>query len=217
MNNPSWVKRVACGLALAALGLAAGCNDDDGGKKKTTDVGLNDINKVLCIGDSITEGRAAPAGAPYPDRLAGLSGKATINAGIAGSTSDSGASRINSLLSKHKPGFVCILYGINDLDFGRDESEVLGNLQYMVEACKANKSVPVLATLMPTYDSHAFSAGRVRETNVKIRQLAKDAGARLCDLEAEFGSNRSLIQEDGLHPSDSGTQLIAVSFNDEIY
>ena len=44
----------------------------------------------------------------------------------------------------------------------------------------------------------------------------EEEGAKLVDLQEEFGTDRSLIQEDGLHPSDSGTQIIAASFNDKI-
>lgn len=212
-----WRKRLGMLLAVAGLGLAAGCDDGDDDKKKPTDVGDNDINTVLCIGDSITDGECAPAGAPYPSRLAGLSGKRTINEGVCGSTTATGVGRIGTLLERNNPGFVCILYGINDLTFGRGRTEMLTNLRSMVQAAKGNKSVPILATLLPTYDSHGFIAGEVVKANDSIRQLARDEGARLCDLEQEFGNNRALIQVDGLHPSDAGNQVIAAAFNDKIY
>jgi lysophospholipase L1-like esterase len=121
----------------------------------------------------------------------------------AGRPPATGVGRIGSLLERHSPGFVCILYGINDLTFGRGRTELLTNLRAMVQAAKGNKSVPILATLLPTYDSHGFIAGEVVKANDGIRQLARDEGARLCDLEQEFGANRALIQPDGLHPSDS--------------
>ena len=217
MTGNSWVRRLAMVLALAGLACVSACNDDDEGKRKKTDVGDNDINTVLCIGDSITDGECAPAGAPYPTRLAALSGKRTINEGVCGSTTATGVGRIGSLLERNNPGFVCILYGINDLTFGRGETEMITNLRAMVQAAKGNHSIPILATLLPTYDSHGFIAGEVRGANDKIRVLARDEGARLCDLEQEFGTNRALIQPDGLHPSDAGTQIIAAAFNDQIY
>lgn len=210
-----WRARVGMMLAVVGLGLAAGCDDGDD-KKKAPDVGDNDINTVLCIGDSITDGECAPAGAPYPSRLAALSGKRTINEGVCGSTTSTGVGRIGSLLERNNPGYVCILYGINDLTFGRGRTEMITNLRTMVQAAKGNKSVPILATLLPTYDSHGFIAGEVVKANDSIRQLARDEGARLCDLEQEFGTDRSLIQPDGLHPSDAGNQVIAAAFNDKI-
>lgn len=210
----AWKRWGFVAVVAAGLGLGVGCDNKKG--DSTPDVGSNKIGVVLCLGDSITDGTCAPAGAPYPSRLAALSGKSVINEGVCGSTSDLGASRVKDLLDRNKPGYLCILYGINDLDFGRDQSEVLDNLRYMIEAAKANKTIPLVATLLPTYDSHAFARARVQDCNREIRKLADSAGARLVDLEKEFGSDRSLIQEDGLHPSDSGTQLIALSFNDKI-
>ena len=46
--------------------------------------------------------------------------------------------------------------------------------------------------------------------------MAEEEGVRLVDLEKEFGSDQSLLQSDGLHPSDSGTQLIATLFAEAI-
>lgn len=214
MNCKFWLASVRCLVALGLIGLAASCND--GGGSGTPDVGDNDINKVLCVGDSITDGGCAPAGAPYPARLENMSGKSVANEGICGSTTATGVQRINTLLDRYKPGYVCILYGINDVDFGHSDESVIGNLRFMVGAAQANQSVVLLATLMPTYDSHAFSRGDVTRVNEQIRALAKELGVRLVDLEKEFGFDRTLIQEDGLHPSDSGTELIALSFNDRI-
>jgi acyl-CoA thioesterase-1 len=201
-------------LAVALFMTGTGC--DDGGGSSKPDVGDNDINTVVCLGDSITDGRCAPDGAPYPSRLADLAKKKVINAGDCGSTTDSGVSRIKGLLSRHKPGYLCILYGINDLTFGRGKDNVINNLRYMIQTAKANKTVPVVATLLPTYDSHGFIAGEVEKVNVQIRDLAKQEKAKLIDLAKEFGSDRSLIQPDGLHPSDAGTQVIAAGFNDRI-
>jgi lysophospholipase L1-like esterase len=215
MMRRSWARVAFIAVAAGWLGLGIGCDKGGGGDSKP-DVGLNDINTVVCIGDSITDGGCAPAGAPYPSRLAGLSGKTVINAGVCGSTSDSGAARVNGLLERHKPGYLCILYGINDLTFGRGVDAVIGNIQHMVDAAKANKTIPLVATLLPVYDSHRFAAGRVKETNRRIRALTEAMNVELVDLELEFGIDRSLIQEDGLHPSDSGNQLIALSFNDKL-
>ena len=220
MKGEGWMKRMLVLAVAAGLGLVVGCDDDsdeDGPSgPPVTYVGGNDINTVLCVGDSITDGECAPAGAPYPERLAGLSGKRTINEGVCGSTSITGRDRIRTLLDRNKPGYVCILYGVNDITFGRGQDYLMDNLQAMVQACKDNHSIPLLATLLPVYDSHRFAAGEIAEVNKKIRKLAYAMDAELVDLEVEFGINRSLIQPDGLHPSSTGNDVIALSFNDGI-
>ena len=204
-------------VVVSLVSLGAGCDGGGGGGGNSApDVGDNDINTVLCVGDSITDGECVPAGAPYPSRLGGLTGKRVVNAGACGEKSGGGAERIGGLLARHKPGYVCILYGANDAIFDRDIGNVDSHLRTIVQACLDNKSVPIIATLTPLYDGHAFARGSAREISADIRGLAKEMGARLADLENEFGSNRDFIQDDGLHPSDSGTQLIALTFNDRI-
>jgi lysophospholipase L1-like esterase len=206
--------RLSC-VVLSAAYLSA-CEDDGGGGSSTPEVGDNDINTVVCQGDSITDGGCVPAGPSYPSRLAGMSGKNVINQGSCGEKSDSGAARINGILNKYSPGYICILYGANDAIFDRPTGDVVNNIRSMVQAAKANQTVPVVATLLPMYDGHAFAAGNARDISAGIRAMAKEEGARLVDLEREFGDDRTLLQPDGLHPSDSGTELIALAFNDAI-
>lgn len=204
-------------LALLFVSFLSACETgSSGGGDSTPDVGDNDINTVVCFGDSITDGECVPAGPPYPARLGGLAGKNAINAGSCGEKTEHGVDRVGGLLSKYSPGYICILEGANDAIFDRPTGDVVNNLRSMVQAAKANKTVPLIATLLPMYDGHAFANGSAKDISAGIRQMAKEEGAILVDLEAEFGSDRSLLQEDGLHPSDSGTQLIALAFNDRI-
>lgn len=202
--------------SMSVLVLSTSCDDGGGGGSKKADVGDNDINTILCIGDSITDGECVPAGDPYPARLAARTKKKVVNAGACGEKSGGGASRLGGLLGRHKPGYVCILYGANDAIFGRSVESFIGNIQSMVDQCRANKSIPIIATLTPVYDGHRFAAGEVTAYSEAIRALAKDQKIRMADLLKEFGTNRDFIQPDGLHPSDSGTQLIALAFDDRI-
>ena len=45
--------------------------------------------------------------------------------------------------------------------------------------------------------------------------MAKEEGAKLVDLEREFGNSGDL-QCDGLHPTDQGTAVIANAFSDKL-
>lgn len=203
-------------LAVAAASVwAVSCNDSGGGGGND-EVGANDKNTVVCLGDSITEGRCAGEGAPYPSRLAGLSGKNVINAGSCGESSGGAANRVVGLLNQHRPGYMCILTGANDAIFGFSVDHVEANLRTIIQACKDNKTVAIVGTVMPMYDEHFYAEDEAAAYSEMIRKLAKDTGARLVDLRKEFGSDRGLLQADGLHPSDAGTQLIALSFNDRL-
>ena len=197
-------------LVLCAL-FTAGC--DHGGGGSSHDFGDNDPNVVACVGDSITQGYNC-IGAPYPSRLAPMSGKAVLNYGVHGSRSSYGASVIGSVLAR-RPGYVCILFGANDAIMGDDPATTKENLRRIVVACKNNKTVPLLATPTPMNGPHSLYAGNVRQVAEAVRQLASEEGVTLVDLHAAFGSDPSayLNPDDGLHLSDAGGDLVAKKFN----
>jgi len=206
MNSfTGWLCRVVSALAVTLW--MTGCEKGGGSLGDGHDFGANSPNVLIAIGDSITRGG-------YPAILSQMLGKPVANLGVGGSTSDSGASRINPALAKYKPGFVLILYGANDVTSGHSFGSVIGNLQYMVQAAKANQSIPVLATLTPMYGEHSTWAGSVKALNEQIRALASSEGVALADLESAFGDSPQLIGEDGLHPTAEGQRLIAQTFFD---
>lgn len=202
--------------ALATLVLAGCLSSGGGGGGPPKDFGDNDPNVVVCLGDSITEGRCVPAGAPYPSRLASLSGKNVINAGTCGEKSAIGVSKVGGLLDRYSPGYLVILYGANDAIFGLDVNVVINNLRNIIGAAQANKTIPLIGTVLPIYDSRAFAEPKAAEYSNAIRSLAKETGAILVDFRKEFGNERSFIQADGLHPSDSGKALMALAVNDRL-
>lgn len=206
-----------CALLVCACLIAVGCDSGgDGDGSSNQDFGDNDPGRVVALGDSITEGICVPAGAPYPSRLAELSGKDVVNEGLCGERSAGGASRIGGVLNRYKPGYIVILYGANDAIYGMGSEQLINNLRNMCNAAIANKTVPILATCLPMYDSHAFANGTVLSYNPLIRDLGKELGIKVVDMEKEFGTERSFLLPDGLHPSDSGNQLMALSVNDKL-
>jgi acyl-CoA thioesterase-1 len=170
---------------------------------------------VVALGDSITQG-VDGGGTPWPARLAALDGKTVINAGIEGTESSDGVARIQDLLLEYQPGYITILYGANDVIMGADQSFTIGNLTAMIQMARANKTVPILATLTPSYGEHAIWDSTIQRLNDAIRTLASNENVTLVDLAAEFGNNPDLFISDGLHPNDQGNQIIALAFNDAI-
>lgn len=213
------------GPALAVLfALMAGCGGDGGGGLSNKNPGANDVGVVVAFGDSITMGNRC-ACAPYPARLSGWIGKVVVNAGINGTMAREGLGRIQSVIVGNRPGFMLILYGINDVIHGQGTGGTAGALRQMVEICRQNNVVPVLATYPIPFGSHGVFAGGTRGLNFAIRSLASEMRVPCVDLEAEFGgapgpdgaivpANRALMEADGLHPNDAGTQVMAWAFAD---
>lgn len=210
------MKRFLRWLMMFGLLAVVGCNDSsDGEPEEVIDFGDNDPNLIVCQGDSITEGGSGELGPPYPDRLAAMSGKATVNEGDGGERSGEGADRVDGVLAKYKPGYLVIFYGANDAIFNISADSVIDNIRYMITAAQNNKTVPIVCTVLPTYGSRGFANGRTQEYSQRIRVLCRETGARLADVRAEFGDDESLFL-DGLHPTDAGLDIIAMTVNEQL-
>lgn len=187
----------------------SGCEDDGGGG--SGDIGDNDPNLVVCMGDSITRG-GFRGGSGFTDILASMSGKTVLNYGAGGAESNIGAASIHSALAK-KPGYVCIMYGANDAINNYDPQTTKGAILSMISACKANKSIPIVGTTPPMIDGHERFNGKVKELNEAIKSAASEGGARCVDVYSAFGNGEGLFVHDGLHPNAAGAAKIAKCFN----
>ena len=214
MRRIKWSGTTAITILLAALWGLTGCElggGGSGGGGGLGDVGSNNADVYVAIGDSITDGNNG-GGAPYPPRLASMTGKTVINRAAQDESSGSGAGSVGGILADTKPGALLILLGAVDLIGGSSVDSIIGNLGSIIDQAKANKTVPVVATLTPMVGSHSLWEGQVKELNKAIRNLASDRGARLVDLESAFGDGEGLILSDGLHPNEQGNQIMAEAF-----
>ena len=210
-------------LPLLLAGWLAGCGGGDSGLSNS-DPGNNDLNVVAAFGDSITMGNMCSC-TPYPARLAGLIGKTAVNAGIHGTMASESVERTQAVIGQNRPAFMLILYGVNDVIHGKGSIGAVRSLREMVEICRQNHVVPALATYPIPFGSHGVFAEGTRALNLGIRALAEELQVPCVDLEVEFRetadpldslsvTDRSLMQDDGLHPNDAGTQVIALAFAD---
>ena len=225
MNVGKWRPWVSAILVTLMSGLLAACNNGGDGGLSNKNPGLNDTTVVAAFGDSITQGNRC-ACPPYPARLPPLIGKTVIPAGIHGTMARESVGRIQQVIDRNHPAFMLILYGVNDMIHGKGVPGTIGALSQMVLICKQNNVVPVLATYPIPFGSHgAFAMGTIG-LNEGIRGLAEAQGIRCVDLEREFAletegttpgwvvTDRALMETDGLHPNDAGTQIMAVAFAD---
>ena len=219
-----WVSFSGAVAFLSAF-LLAGCGSDGDSALSNGNPGLNDVNVVAAFGDSITQGSECGC-VPYPARLSALIGKIVYNSGIGGSTARSNVGHTQDAINKYRPAFMLILYGINDIIHGADAGSTGGALSQMVLICKQNNVVPVLMTYPRPIAGHNLFAGGTIALNRNIRAIAKAEGIRCVDLEREFSAgpdpiygewpmtDANLMEPDGLHPNDAGTQIIALACAD---
>ena len=180
------------------------------------DFGSNNPRICVAMGDSITHGGATN----YPAMLSRMLRKWVINRGVSGDHSIDGMRNVQRLLATHKPGYLLILYGANDVLHARSCDAYIENLRFMIRAAKQNKTIPVLATMTPMIKVHKLYSGQVSAYNVRVRELARAESVALCDLEMHFmaagATWGALLQADGLHPDEKGMRLIAQTFYDRL-
>lgn len=215
------IRRPVRGLAaVLLLSLAMGCSGGD----DPADFGENDPSIVVAIGDSITFGKhdlgiescshAYRTSLGFCYRLQDLTGKTVVNEGECGETSSEGLAKIEDVLERWRPGVILIDYSPNDLPYGSDAAIL--NLRGMIASARANKTIPILGTLVPAVGDHAGWEPFIQDLNVKIRALCEEQGVACADHYEAFVSDPrfaatpySLLDEDGLHPDSAGYALMA--------
>jgi len=204
-SKRSWSSVAAACVMSVGLSFLCGCEGGSSGGGLGGDVGDNDPDLYVAMGDSITA-------AGWPSLLSAKLGAPVVNRGTPGAMSDHGASTVNGTLARYKPGFLLIMYGANDLIHNQNPNWTVANLRSMIRAAKANKTIPVIATLTPMSGSHGAWAGNVKAMNVLITSMAKEEGAAVANVYKAFGNNPAYILPDGLHPTAAGSDRIAATF-----
>lgn len=200
-------------LTLWVFGLVGCGSGGGGGGLSNGNPGDNDLNSVIAFGDSITKGSDCSC-TPYPARLAGYIAKTVYNTGVPASRAADNVSRTQEAIDKYPSAYMMILYGVNDVIHGKEIDSITTALGEMVDICKENNVVPVLATYPEPIEDHALYGPRTLQLNESIRELASAKGIHLVDLETEFSADPTLYEEDGLHPNSAGTEIVAIAFAD---
>jgi acyl-CoA thioesterase I len=167
---------------------------------------------IIALGDSITEGYGLAKEEAYPALLQEslqhtyTTGVRIINAGVSGSTSASGESRLKWQL-KNKPNMLFLALGANDGLRGLSTSSMKQNLQKTIELAQANKVHVILAGMripMNYGDDYRQKYEAVFSDLAKMYKL--DFVPFLLDGVA---TKKDLNLPDGIHPNSAGYKIIA--------
>tara|TARA_R110002049_G_scaffold35531_7_gene114642 strand:+ start:984 stop:1613 length:630 start_codon:yes stop_codon:yes gene_type:complete len=129
-----------------------------------------------------------------------------VNASVSGETSQGGLSRFGSLLSEYQPSWVILELGANDALRGYPLEQTANNLEQMIELShQANASVLLIGNKIPQ------NYGR-RYTEMFFQLYEKIADkytlAYVPFMLEGVALNKSLMQDDGLHPNKDGQPLV---------
>lgn len=168
--------------------------------------------RVLCLGDSLTEGYGLSKEAAWPAVLQGLlrakgrSNVALVNAGVSGSTSASGLSRLKWHL-KSKPTILVLALGANDGLRGVPVAETQKNLATIIKFAQQNGMKVLLAGMrMPPNYGKTYTA----DYEKMFRTLATDYKTAFMPFILEgVVADPALNLGDGIHPNAAGYHKIA--------
>lgn len=167
-------------------------------------------HRIVCVGDSITEGFADPNNWPYhlKERLG--DGWEVVDQGVGGAKTADMCDRLEAALNVH-PGFVVIMGGINDLARGESLETIERNIDTMCTHVESHGAAPVLCTVTPTGDYPAQKDA----LNAWITEYAHSKGYDLIDFYAALNDASSpghadpALVFDGTHPNSAGYTAMA--------
>jgi lysophospholipase L1-like esterase len=177
--------------------------------------------RYVALGDSYTIGTATRSPAlRWPDQLVARLGSApralelVANLGVNGFTSHDLIEAQLPELPALEPGFVTVLVGVNDVVQGVPEATYRENVSVILDELLSR--LPPARILVVTTPGYTVTprggdfgdperqAAEIRRYNAAITQLATQVGISVVDIHdisLEAAADRSLVADDGLHPS----------------
>lgn len=169
---------------------------------------------ILCLGDSLTEGYGVPKASAWPaitekilkDKKFDIS---MINAGVSGSTTASGPSRLQwHLKSQPKPDWLILALGANDGLRGQDVKSAQKNLEKTIQIAKDQgmKKIILAGIKVPPSLGPAYA----RSFDAIFPLIAKQQKITLYPFLLEgVAAKPELNLPDGIHPNIEGHKIIA--------
>lgn len=166
--------------------------------------------RILVMGDSLSAGYGIELKQGWVSLLqeeAPLKNRwKIINASVSGETTTGGRARLAALLQEHQPKIVILELGGNDGLRGQPLKILRDNLQAMIDASKTAGAEVILAGMQipPNYGPRY-----TRQFQELYAELAeKNQLSLISFLLAGIGDNKSLMQNDGIHPTAEAQPLI---------
>lgn len=169
--------------------------------------------QIVFIGDSITDGYHLNN--HYNDLPL-----ATYNRGIGGDTTTGVIARLKTSLFDIKPAKVVMLIGINDINGGRTNDEIMTNYKTIIEGIQTNlPATQIICQSVLPMDARVTAWGidlpnaieTIKDLNARIKTYVESKGILFVDLFTHFkDENDQLIPSysyDGLHPNAAGYEV----------
>ncbi len=197
-------------LTLAWL-LAAGCARADEPAAP---------QRIVFIGDSITDGFTYPLLIQQALREAGRQVPTCIDAGVASDTARLMRRRLERDVLRHRPTQATLSVGINDVNGNVPLAEFEADVRAIAEQLAEHKIPLVVMTTSVLGPRLADADKRLDAYNAILRQVAKDHGSRVAEVNALMRRARDdgqeLLEPDQVHLSFAGYRVMTRALLDAL-
>ena len=175
--------------------------------------------KIVCMGDSLTEGYNIPQATRWTDLLQDELKIQIINRGISGDTTGGMLARFQHEVVAAAPRHVIIMGGTNDLWFGLSHQLILSNYHAMLRHAQLHGIQTIIGIPTPVFhegiedeDDHRLYQNlpnlsqNVRKLQDKLRIYAADQN--LPSIDFSKGMTPDLFLLDGVHPNEAGNLVM---------
>jgi lysophospholipase L1-like esterase len=185
------------------------------------------MKRILCHGDSLTEGTDIETAYRWPSLLQNALGTEVINTGIGGDTTAGLLGRFSTDVITRKPDVVILMGGTNDFWWDLPTNTVLSNLFSMAYQAQYHGIAPLFGLPMPCDKNRAAEQPysppeggyeqlltKVKSLGQKLKTVAGESDIPVLDFHHLFiddgGQIRSdLFLDDGMHANQQGHRMMA--------
>ncbi len=174
--------------------------------------------KIVCIGDSLTEGWSIKLDSCWPSLLDNKLDICFVNSGICGDTTGGMLARFREMVINHKPDNVIIMGGTNDVGLNIPDNQIVGNILAMTRLAR-HYSIKSIIGIPPPYflpdeyvDNQLFldlldMHKRLIGFGETLKRFINNDDQPSIDFSLNMTMN--LYLPDGLHPNEKGHEMMA--------
>ena len=174
-------------------------------------------HKIVCMGDSLTEGYQIKQGTCWPTLLNKEPHLEIVNSGICGDTTAGMLARFQADVIANQPSYVIIMGGTNDIWFNMPDSQIIANIVAMTRHARHHQIQSIIGVPSPYYLPENAEAdrffmdlkgmhSRLLEYKKTLRRFIKEDAQPFIDF--TINMTPDLFLEDGIHPNEIGHEMM---------
>ena len=176
--------------------------------------------KLLCLGDSLTEGYEINLDVRWTNLLQEDLKTEIVNCGISGDTTTGMLARCERLLLKHQPTHMIIFGGTNDLWFGLKDEFILSNIHAMRRQSKYHNIESIVG--IPTPSVNLYELNLLHENYSECIRSFRSSLISYCEDDnqsyIDFGQSMrpEHFLDDGIHPNENGQKVMVKNVKQQL-